>query len=127
MKLAACSPTTPAKRDIVENKPYGEWFRAQRATLDQSTPVSVSSNGAGLAGPELQRRQRALGFTREDLTHVLEPMALQAIDPVFSMGNDAPLAVMSRSIRPSSATSSSVSRKSPTHRSIRCVKSWSCR
>ena len=84
-----------AKREIVENKPYGDWFRGQRAELDQSSPVSVSSNGAGLAGPELQRSQRALGFTREDLTHILEPMALQAIDPVFSMGNDAPLAVMS--------------------------------
>ena len=85
-----------AKREFVENKPYGDWFHGQRVTIDRTLPVDLDGNEKGLAGPEVQRWQRALGFTREDLTHILEPMALQAMDPVFSMGNDAPLAVMSR-------------------------------
>ena len=85
-----------AKREFVEKKPYGDWFHDQRVTIDRSLSVDLDGNTKGLAGPEVQRWQRALGFTREDLTHILEPMALQAMDPVFSMGNDAPLAVMSR-------------------------------
>src|SRR6185437_12857756 len=40
-------------------------------------------------------RQQAFGFTQEDLTKFLEPMAVNADDPIGSMGTDTPLAVLS--------------------------------
>jgi glutamate synthase (NADPH/NADH) large chain len=46
-------------------------------------------------GEQRHRLRRAFGYTREDLRVVLAPMARQGEEPVGSMGNDAPLAVLS--------------------------------
>ena len=40
-------------------------------------------------------RLRMFGYTREDLNMVLAPMAAAGEEPIGSMGNDAPLAVLS--------------------------------
>jgi len=40
-------------------------------------------------------RHRAFGYTEEELKLVLAPMARDGEEPVGSMGNDAPLAVLS--------------------------------
>jgi glutamate synthase (ferredoxin) len=41
------------------------------------------------------RRQEVFGYTAEDVALIVEPMAVDGADPVGSMGNDAPLAVLS--------------------------------
>ena len=43
----------------------------------------------------LLRRQRAFGYTEEDLKTLFEPMAAKAEDPVGAMGIDTPLACLS--------------------------------
>ncbi|HUY87429.1 MAG TPA: glutamate synthase large subunit [Pirellulales bacterium] len=43
----------------------------------------------------LRRLQRAFGYTLEDLRIILAPMAADGYEPIGSMGNDAPLAVLS--------------------------------
>ncbi|HBS30399.1 MAG TPA: glutamate synthase large subunit, partial [Parvularcula sp.] len=48
----------------------------------------------------LARRQRAAGWTVEDLDLVLRPMAQTGKEAVGSMGDDAPLAVLSEEYRP---------------------------
>ena len=83
-----------AKRETVENKPYSRWIRDE-LILFEDTTLDLE-DGARIDHSERVRLQHIHGFTREDLTHVLEPMALEGLDPVFSMGNDAPLAVMSK-------------------------------
>lgn len=83
-----------AKRETVENKPYTGWLREEAVELDRSSPVPESGDRS--SETDLVRLQHLHGFTREDLTHIVQPMALQGLDPVFSMGNDAPLAVMSK-------------------------------
>ena len=40
----------------------------------------------------LVRRQRAFGYTDEDLRMILEPMAAKGEEPTGSMGTDTPLA-----------------------------------
>src|SRR5581483_8453087 len=40
-------------------------------------------------------RQKAFGYTMEEVRMLIEPMATNGQDPVGSMGNDAPLAVLS--------------------------------
>jgi glutamate synthase (ferredoxin) len=82
-----------AKRETVENKPYADWLRDELVELDSSIPVPESGNT--VSDTDLVQLQHVHGFTQEDLTHIVQPMALQGLDPVFSMGNDAPLAVMS--------------------------------
>ena len=48
----------------------------------------------------IQQAQRNFGYTKEDVRMILEPMAKDGKDAVWSMGDDAPLAPMARSPRP---------------------------
>ena len=47
------------------------------------------------SGQSVQRRQRAFGYTEEDLKLLLTPMANTGKEPLGSMGNDAPMPVLS--------------------------------
>ena len=48
----------------------------------------------------LMNEMNAFGFTREDLKKVLIPLAGEGKDPVGAMGNDTPLAVLSKNPQP---------------------------
>ena len=79
------------KREVAGRQPYGEWFEqgiVQIGDLPAAPP---------LPAPEepLYQRQRAFGFTQEDLRVILAPTAANAEEPIGSMGNDAALAVLS--------------------------------
>ena len=49
---------------------------------------------------ELLAAQRGFGYTREDVKMILQPMAVEGKDSVWSMGDDTPLAFLARSPRP---------------------------
>jgi len=49
----------------------------------------------GLSSEELVKVQKAFGYTAEEIKFVLETMGGEGKDPVWSMGDDAPLAVLS--------------------------------
>jgi glutamate synthase (ferredoxin) len=48
----------------------------------------------------LSTTQRGFGYTREDVKMILQPMATEGKDAVWSMGDDTPLAFLARSPRP---------------------------
>jgi glutamate synthase (NADPH) large chain len=80
------------KKELAGRKPYGEWLKQQQVTLDMLPEPSrvIGSN------PEtLLRRQRACGYSEEDLRILLIPMAAKGEEPVGSMGTDVPLACLS--------------------------------
>ena len=80
------------KKDLAGRKPYGDWLNEQQVTIDAlpEPPRVIASN------PEtLLRRQRASGYSEEDLRILLAPMATDGAEPVGSMGNDVPLACLS--------------------------------
>ena len=80
------------KTSVASRRPYGSWLLEQRRTL-AARPFGV--DGSGLAADDLLRRQAAAGFTAEDVELIVRPMARHAKEPRFSMGNDAPLPVLS--------------------------------
>ncbi|MBI4551552.1 MAG: glutamate synthase large subunit [Candidatus Latescibacteria bacterium] len=80
------------KHTICTRRPYGRWLAEQKGTLDD-LPVPEDVPGLGL--DTLEERQRAFGYTSEELKILLTPMARDGEEPVGSMGNDAPLAVLS--------------------------------
>ena len=49
---------------------------------------------------DLAALQRGFGYTKEDVKMILQPMAAGGKDPVWSMGDDTPLAFLARSPRP---------------------------
>ena len=48
----------------------------------------------------LAAMQRGFGYTREDVKMILQPMAVDGKDAVYSMGDDTPLAFLARAPRP---------------------------
>jgi len=82
------------KRKISEEKPYGTWINEYMITLDdcEAKPDSVAKQNLGMS---LTQLQLAFGYTYEDVKKIIEPMALQGVEPVGSMGYDSPLAVLS--------------------------------
>jgi len=79
------------KREVASHRPYGEWFARNAvrfAELPPSSEVTLSDQPLGL-------RQRAFGYTQEDLRVLLTPMAVEGAEPIGSMGNDQSLAVLS--------------------------------
>ena len=80
------------KTELTAHRPYGRWLQKNRVTLEElPEPEYVSQ--PDFEG--LMRRQRTFGYTQEDLRMLLEPMAATGAEPVGSMGNDAPLSVLS--------------------------------
>src|SRR3984957_7115768 len=60
------------------------------------TPIPTSD----VAPAVLAAAQRGFGYTREDVKMILQPMAAEGKDAVWSMGDDNPLAFLARSPRP---------------------------
>ncbi|WP_436500535.1 glutamate synthase large subunit [Actinokineospora sp. HUAS TT18] len=79
------------KGALAAEHPYAEWVAAGLTPLDslpereREVPTHAS----------LVRRQQAFGYTEEELSLLLQPMARSGAEPIGSMGNDAPLAPLS--------------------------------
>jgi glutamate synthase (NADPH/NADH) large chain/glutamate synthase (ferredoxin) len=79
------------KRAISTRRPYGEWFTRNSVHFDDLPP----SEEVTISTQPLHARQRAFGYTQEDLRVLLTPMARDGQEPIGSMGNDIALAVLS--------------------------------
>ena len=77
---------------IAKQNPYGQWLEENRVTLD-SLPAAKNVPEANMKN--LINRQMAFGYSREDLHMLISPMAITGHQPQGSMGDDAPLAVLS--------------------------------
>ncbi len=78
--------------NLSDARPYGEWLRENRVTIDDLDPPSVVP---GIDLETISSRQMAFGYSQEDLRMLIAPMGITAHQPQGSMGNDAPLAVLS--------------------------------
>ena len=80
------------KAGCARKQPYRRWVDENRITLrgfySDVIPLVPDSES-------LMRRQKLFGYTREDLDVILGPMAVEGQEPVGSMGNDSPHAVLS--------------------------------
>jgi len=80
------------KQDISTSQPYGLWLRDHLAEFD-------SLPGSKQPGRKIENTLTCLktfGFSREDLKIIIKPMAENAQEPIGSMGNDTPHAVLSK-------------------------------
>ena len=80
------------KHGLANRQPYGQWL--------QENKVDLSDLPAGQPGPAIQHddmvlQQKAFGYSVEELRMLTAPMAESGYEAVGSMGNDAPLAVLS--------------------------------
>lgn len=71
--------------------PYRQWLSANRIELD----TLKSGRKVDNAVEDFDKHLRVFGFTREDVERTIMPMANNGSEPIASMGNDTPLAVLS--------------------------------
>ena len=80
-------------KDALANaKPYGEWIERIRVKLDE---VESDKQRPERSAVSLLDRQQAFAYTQEDIKFLMTPMAVSGEEPIGSMGNDSPLAVLS--------------------------------
>ena len=80
------------KHKIATEHPYRKWLDENLIKLKN---IELNTELPKPDFETLMRRQLAFGYTLEEFTKFLKPMATSALDPVGAMGNDAPLAVLS--------------------------------
>jgi glutamate synthase domain-containing protein 2/glutamate synthase domain-containing protein 1/glutamate synthase domain-containing protein 3 len=85
------------KQRLYSRNPYQLWLKENQITLD-SLPEPQREHG--IDHETLLQRQRAFGYTDEDLRIVLAPMAEKGEEPIGSMGTDTPLACLSDKPQP---------------------------
>jgi glutamate synthase (NADPH/NADH) large chain len=80
------------KDSLANTKPYAEWIERIRVKLDEVESEKTAPLKSRVA---LLDRQQAFAYTQEDLKFIMQPMAASGEEPIGSMGNDSPLAVLS--------------------------------
>jgi len=84
------------KTQVAAQHPYGEWLKAHRVQLS----TQGFENTPHLSEEQLLQAQTAFGYSSEDVEMIIEEMAATGKEPTFSMGDDAPLAVLSTQPHP---------------------------
>jgi glutamate synthase (NADPH/NADH) large chain len=80
------------KHQLASRQPYQQWLEENQITIAQlPEPSRVHRTDTST----IVSRQRAFGYTEEDLRMILEPMAAKGEEPTGSMGTDTPLACLS--------------------------------
>ncbi len=87
------------KTEFAALHPYAEWVKQGVVSLsdvgDMTQPddLTIDAN-------DLTRNQIAFGYNDEELGMVIEPMVKNSKEPIWSMGDDTPLSVLSTKSRP---------------------------
>ncbi len=85
------------KEMLARQHPFKDWDR--NTTPIDSLIKAGLTEAAEFERDELRRRQVTVGWSLEDLELILHPMVEEAKEAVGSMGDDAPLAVLSNQYR----------------------------
>lgn len=83
------------KADLASAQPYEKWLEQAQYKLDDLDHIEPELSEVPSHETTLLQRQQAFGYTQEDVMRFLEPMMVNADDPIGSMGTDTPLAVLS--------------------------------
>ncbi len=82
---------------LAARQSFGDW--ARRITKIDSLIKSGPAAPPSLSKEELRRCQLSVGWTMEEIEMILHPMAEDAKEPIGSMGDDTPVAVLSNYYR----------------------------
>ncbi len=81
------------KQDICGQNTYADWLNKYKIRLEEIAEPRVTFTH--LSDSSVLKYQKTFGYSTEDIEVILKPMALDAKEPIGSMGNDVPLAILS--------------------------------
>jgi len=79
------------KRQLASAHPYGKWLSTNCIRLEKLKSGRHVENSV----PDLLQRELMFGYSEEDISSTIIPMATAGQEPTAAMGNDTPLAVLS--------------------------------
>ncbi len=85
---------TELKAMLSTRQPYRQWVDQQLMHLGQVEPVPGPCSDESNGSADCTALQMAFGYTSEEIKVVLKPMQRDGTEPVGSMGDDTPLAVL---------------------------------
>jgi glutamate synthase (NADPH/NADH) large chain len=85
------------KKELAAANPYGDWLKKSQIVLEDLKPVEARASRTDVS---LLDKQQAFGYTQEDLTLLMAPMAVTGQEAVGSMGTDTPIAPLSARAKP---------------------------
>jgi glutamate synthase (NADPH) large chain len=97
LELGRIIPDEELKSSLAARRPYGEWLKENQITLDT---LPEPGRVMGSEHDTILSRQRAFGYTDEDIRVLMTPMAANGEEPIGSMGVDTPLACLSDKPQP---------------------------
>ncbi len=90
-KLGIIIPDEEIKEELAHKHPFENWLKENRIRLkDIEVKQRVKSSIEGY-----ESYLKTFGYSREDVTSLIGPMAKAGMEPTTSMGNDTPIAAMS--------------------------------
>jgi len=79
------------KKELAKAQPYSKWLKDNVLSLNKLPKAKVNKDKI-----DLKTQMLAFGYSREDLNKIILPMLEEGKEPIGSMGNDAPHAVLSK-------------------------------
>ena len=79
------------KKQLSKEHPYREWLSTNRIQLEKLKSGRHVENGVN----DLLQKELLFGYSEEDVSATIIPMAVNGQEPTAAMGNDTPLAVVS--------------------------------
>ena len=81
------------KAKLAEDFPYGKWIQQNMVNLEEIETGQVISPDIG---KQYQKYVTSFNYSLEDIEKIIKEMAATGKEPIGSMGNDVPVAVLSR-------------------------------
>ncbi|KGR78186.1 glutamate synthase large subunit [Ureibacillus manganicus] len=76
------------KSEMASKEPYAQWLEENKVSIHSKSEEKREIQ-------QLTLRQKVFGYTYEDVHKYIHPISSSGKDPIGSMGNDTPLAVLS--------------------------------
>jgi glutamate synthase (NADPH/NADH) large chain len=90
-------PDDEIKAQLAKSHPYRDWLDKTQIVLEELPDAPVKGMRSNLP---LLDRQQAFGYTQEDITILMTPMASTGEEANGSMGNDTPISALSDKPKP---------------------------
>ncbi|MGY4433426.1 glutamate synthase (NADPH/NADH) large chain [Bradyrhizobium sp. F1.13.1] len=90
-------PDDEIKAELARSHPYTEWLERTQIVLEELPKVPTTGVRSNLS---LLDRQQAFGYSQEDITILMTPMASTGEEAAGSMGNDTPISALSAKAKP---------------------------
>ena len=90
-------PDDEIKATLAKSHPYSDWLHRTQLVLEELPHAPVKGMRSNLP---LLDRQQAFGYSQEDITILMTPMAATGEEAAGSMGNDTPISALSDRPKP---------------------------